>query len=190
MCKSDKDCPCGQTCRQGVCTATARQQRSWLWAVLGLLFGACAVPAGETKPDEPFLIRSGVGYGSQIGTAEGQTDSDFAVDPPAPPHAPTEGPASFAATTESVLAAAGQGQGGRYGAPRPILEEAECQARLVEAQAKEPACAREMYAANCGRSGSFKAAECPACTELYKADYQLEQGKCPPRPIYPTLRVQ
>ena len=189
MCKTDKDCANGETCVRGVCTKTARRpSRSWLWTLLGLLFGAC-MPNADIVPDPapapskpPVAVLS-----SQIGNAEGSApDSDYAADPPKLPQ--HEGPASFASTTERVLEAGAQGQGGYYGKTRPILEAAECQARLAEAQALVPACAAEMLPGHCSRGEHFQRVECPACAAMIAADDALAEGKCPERPQYPTLR--
>lgn len=73
MCKSDQDCPRGQSCVRGVCAATARRPPlRWLWSLLGLLLSACVTGASDKPADEQILITSGVGYSSKIGTAEGQ----------------------------------------------------------------------------------------------------------------------
>lgn len=189
MCKSDQDCPRGQICVRGVCAATARRPPlRWLWSLLGLLLSACVTGASDKPADEQILITSGVGYSSKIGTAEGQEapDSDFAADPQ--PKQDDGRAASFASTTSEVLAAAAQGQGGIYGKTRPILEQAECQARRVEAEQAVPGCAAEMFVAKCGRGDNFRPTECAACARLYMADDRLSDAGCPARTVYPSLR--
>ena len=186
MCKTDRDCPRGQTCRQGVCTATARRpSRSWLWALLGVLFGAC-MPTADIVPDQLAAPSKPptVAYSSQIGG----DDSDYAADPPKLPQ--HEGPASFASTTERVLEAGAQGQGGYYGKTRPIKEAAECQALLQEALATVPGCATEMLPGKCSRGATFQAIECPRCAEMIAADDALAAAGCGARPEYPTLRAK
>lgn len=184
MCKTDKDCANGETCIRGVCTKTARS-RSWLWALVGLLFGACALPAAEQVPDAPPATKPVVVYSSQIG---GDDDADYAADPPKLPQ--HEGPASFASTTKSILDAADRGVGGYYGKTRPILEAAECAALLTEANALVPGCAAEMLPGKCSRGQTFSATECPECARMVAADDALTDKGCPRRPEYPTLRAK
>ncbi|HMZ01957.1 MAG TPA: hypothetical protein PLU79_20085 [Burkholderiaceae bacterium] len=190
MCKTDKDCANGETCVRGVCTKTARRpSRSWLWTLFGLLFGAC-MPNADTVPDPaPAPSKPPVAvYSSRIGSAEGSSDDDYAADPPKLPQ--HEGPASFASTTERVLEAGAQGQGGYYGKTRPIKEAAECQALLQEALATVPGCATEMLPGKCSRGATFQAIECPRCAEMIAADDALAAAGCGARPEYPTLRAK
>ena len=147
-----------------------------------MLFGACALPASEAVPDRvPVPAKPVVVY---------THDEDFAADPPEPPHAPTEGPVSFASVTKGILDAAAQGQGNPRGKPRPILEAAECVALLAEANELVPGCAAEMLPGKCSRGPTFKASECPACAKMVAKDDELDAKQCPFWVEYLTLRLQ
>lgn len=201
MCKNSSECPRGQSCVHGVCTATARRPpMRWLWSLLGLLLGAC-VTGGTDKPaDEHILITSGVGYSSKIGNAEGQDvpDSDFAADPQ--PKQSDGRAADFTATTQYVLSAVEQGQGGvhkgdaterqadgsfRY---KTFAAATKCEALLADAMDAVPRCSTEQAYSKCLRGGKFEASECPGCAEVVRIDAELGSNGCPPRPQYPVLR--
>lgn len=201
MCKNDSQCSRGQRCINGVCTVAARRPTlRWVLSLLCTMLGACVTPAAGAKPDEPFLIKAGVGYSSQIGTAEGQEapDSDFAADP-----APSTGRSeSFARTNQEALAAVEQGQGGVHCANGTTerLPDGSCKysdfdtARTCEslrlaASETVQACAAEVTNNSCLRTnGRYQASECPQCAALEGLDSQLSDRGCPQRERYPVLR--
>lgn len=174
-----------------------------MWIVIVLLFLTACATASQERKEEPgqVLITHGVGYSSKIGTAEGQAapDSDFAADPQ-PTRSTNDGPAGFAATTQAVLDAAAQGQGGvhkgsatvqqpdgsfRYATFQVALQ---CESLLADASEAVPRCSAEQAYSNCLRGSKFEPSECPGCAEVVRIDEQLSNNGCPPRPQYPVLR--
>ena len=176
-----------------------------MWIVIVLLFLAGCATAPEERKDEPgqVLITHNVGYSSKIGTSEGQAapDSDFAPDP-VPAASTNDGLAGFTATTQAVLDAVAQGQGGVHCAngtterlPDGTCRYADfstamaCEALRLVAHETVQACAAEVTNNNCLRTdGRYQPTECPKCAELDGIDTRIAQRGCPPRERYPVLR--